>query len=77
MARRAPPASIPKVLKSTTGVAGELVGQPAANGQIRKFWTFEFDFLAIPLLVFASLFFCETTGSDLSNGLGLVSVDAL
>ena len=38
--------------------------------------TFEFDFLAIPLLVWALAIFSETTGSDLSNGVGLVSVYA-
>ena len=57
-------------------MAGELVGQPTAKGQIRKIWTFELDFLAILLLVFALSVFSETRDSDLSNGLGLVSVDA-
>ena len=53
-----PPAPIPKVLKSNTGVAGELVGQPAANGQIHKFWTFEFDFLGCYMVKFdESIFF--------------------
>ena len=33
--------------------------------------------LAIPLLVLALAIFSETTGSDVSNGVGLVSVYAL
>ena len=57
-------------------MAGELVGHPAGNGQIRKFRPFNLDFLAILLLVLALTIFSETTGSDLSNGAGLVSVYA-
>ena len=58
-------------------MAGELVDHPAGNGQMCKISTFELDFLAIPLLVLALTIFSETTGSDLSNGVGLVSVYAL
>ena len=38
--------------------------------------TFELDFLAILLLLFDETIFSETTGADLSNGVGLVSVYA-
>ena len=57
-------------------MAGELVGHPTGNGQIRKFRFFKFDFLAILLFVLALTIFSETRSSDLSNGLGLVSVYA-
>ena len=53
-------------------MAGELVGQPAANGQIHTFWTFEFDFLGCYTVEFGESIFSETTGSDLSNGVGFV-----
>ena len=58
-------------------MAGELVGHPAANGQMYDFPTFGFDFLAILLLVFALSIFSETRDPDLSNGLGPISVYAL
>ena len=57
-------------------MAGELVDHPAGNGQMYKFSTFEFDFLAILFLVLALTVFSETRSSDLSNGIGLVSVYA-
>ena len=53
-------------------MAGELVANPAANGQIHKFWTFELDFLGCYMVEFDESIFSETTGSDLSNGLSLV-----
>ena len=58
-------------------MAGELVGPATANGQIRKFSTFELDFLGILLLVLALSIFSETRDPDLSNGLGPISVYAL
>ena len=59
-------------------MAGELVGQPAANGQIHTSWTLELDFLGCYVVKFdESSFFSETRDSDVSNGLGLVSVCAL
>ena len=58
-------------------MAGELVANPAGNGQIYGIRARFVDFLAILLLVFALSFFSETRDSDLSNGLGLVSVHAL
>ena len=58
-------------------MAGELVGHPAANGQMYDFSTFELDFLGILLSVFALSIFSETRDPDLSNGLGPISVYAL
>ena len=57
-------------------MTGELVGQPAANGQIHNFWTFDLDFLGCYMVKFDESIFSETRDSDLSNGLGLVSVYA-
>ena len=53
-------------------MAGELVANPAANGQIRKFWTFELDFLGCYTVKFDVSIFSETRDSDLSNGLSFV-----
>ena len=50
---------------------------PAADRGKHKMSTFQLDFLAILLLLFDETMFSETTGSDLSNGVGLVSVYAL
>ena len=58
-------------------MAGELVRPTPAVQQIHDFSTFKFDFLAILLLLFDETIFSETTGSDLSNGVGLVSVYVL
>ena len=57
-------------------MAGELVDHPAANGQMCKISTFEFDFLAILLVDFALSIFSETRSPDLSNGIGPMSVYA-
>ena len=53
-------------------MAGELVANPAANGQICGIRTRFVNFLAILFLVFALSFFSETRDSDLSSGLGFV-----
>ena len=58
-------------------MAGERVANPAANGQICGIRVRFVDFLAILLLVVALSIVSETRDSDLSNGLGLVSVYAL
>ena len=54
-------------------MAGELVANPAANGQIYGIRTRFVNFLAILLLVFALSIFSETRDSDLSSGLGPIS----
>ena len=57
-------------------MAGELVRQPPADGQIHKNWSRFVGYLAIPLLLFDANIFSETRDYDLSNGVGPVSVYA-
>ena len=55
-------------------MAGELVRPTPAAGQIRKFSTFELDFLAIYHATFDVGIFSDISKCDLSNGASFVSV---
>ena len=58
-------------------MAGQLVATRPRTDLNIKFRLLISIFLAIPLLVLALTIVSETTGSDLSNGVGLVSAYAL
>ena len=75
MTRRAPPASIPKVLQSNTATGANR--RPHRPGLKHDFSTRLVDFLAIQLLVLDRTIFSETRAPDLSNGVVRVSVYAL